>query len=124
VANSSFSCVYSSGTVTCTPSSVTVDDNTTGNITVTLSVNGSGSIKFQSTPITWGSNGQPPGSTIAPPNGGTTQEIITDPNNNPSTNSVSYPFSVNWTYTAPSGEETHGVTDPTIINDGTGNVEE
>jgi hypothetical protein len=79
-----------------------------------------GSIIFDDPPLSWGSNGSPPGATTLPANGGTTQETISFTNNNSGSTKLSYGFLINFVYTSPKGEVVKGAGDPTIINDGTG----
>lgn len=104
-------------TLTCSQSSVTVTKGNSGLITVNLllSSGSSGSIAFSNPPFNW-TSGPPPGANVAPPNGGTSQEVITDPNSSKG----SYTFTVNYTYTPTSGPSVSGTGDPTIVNEGTG----
>jgi hypothetical protein len=85
-----------------------------------LASGSTGTIVFQRSPVNW-TNGQPPNSVIAPPNGGTSQITVTVPNGNTDPTAESYPFTLNVTYTPPGGGSSVNKTgDPTIILEGTG----
>ena len=111
----------STGTITCSTSSVTVGQGNTGKITVNLQLTSgsSGSIAFQGNPnqVTWSTT--PPAS-FNVTSTSSTQILITAPNGNSNPGSQSYSFQINYTYTPTSGPSTSGTGDPTIILDGTG----
>lgn len=106
-------------TITCSSSSVTVNQGNTGKITVNLQLTSgsSGSIAFQSNPVTWSTT--PPASFNVQTKS-STQIFITAPNGNSGTNSVSYSFQINYSYTPTSGPVVNGTGDPTIVLEGTG----
>lgn len=109
-----------SGTLTCTPDTVTVDNTDTGDITVTLTAT-TGTIVARSNPVTW-TDGEPPGVTVS--GGGTSTITIDETNDNDNADSVSYPFNINYTYTpAGGGPPINGTGDPTIVNEGTGGAQ-
>jgi hypothetical protein len=117
-------CIYdpSTGILGSIPDSFTVSNGEKEIVTVNLSLvaGALGTIVFADPPLTWGDNGSPPGATIVPPAGGTSQAIVTETNSNSSPSDVSYGFLINFVYTSPTGEIVSGSGDPTIINDGTG----
>jgi hypothetical protein len=109
----------STGTITCSTSSVTIGQSNTGKITVNLqlSIGSSGSIAFQSNPVTWSTT--PPASFNVQTKS-STQIFITAPNGNSNPGSQSYSFQINYTYTPTSGPAQSGTGDPSIILEGTG----
>ena len=105
--------------LTCNPTSVSVNQGNTGQLTVNLQLvsGASGSIAFQTSPITWSTT--PPASfnvqTVS-----STRIFITAPNGNSNPGSQSYSFQVNYTYTPVNGPVRTGTGDPSIILEGTG----
>ncbi len=107
------------GPITCSLGSLTVNKGNKGLVTVNLqlSAGGTGSIKIQSSPVTW--SPAPPAS-FNVVRKSDTQILITAPNGTPPAKSESYHFQVNYTYTPPGGTPKNGTGDPTIVLEGTG----
>jgi len=112
----------SGNSLTCNPASVSVAKGNTGQLTVNLQLisGASGSIAFQSNPVTWSTT--PPASFNVQTKT-STQIFITAPNNNTGSNAQSYSFQVNYAYTPVNGPVRNGTGDPTIILEGTGSKE-
>jgi len=115
----------SGNSLTCNPASVAVAKGNTGQLTVNLQLisGASGSIAFQSNPVTWSTT--PPASFNVQANPNNSAQIsITAPNNNTGPNAQSYSFQVSYTYTPVNGPVRTGTGDPTIILEGTGSKED
>jgi hypothetical protein len=112
---------YDPSTQQLTPSisSLTVNENDSAEITVSLVLiaGAQGSVVFHNPPITWSqSTGAPSGVTIDPPQGGTSQITINDPN----TSAGRFDFNAHVLHTPLTGNTVLISGDPTIINEGTG----
>ncbi|HEY0554742.1 MAG TPA: hypothetical protein VGG20_10780 [Thermoanaerobaculia bacterium] len=101
---------------------INVNCHETAIVTINLSLSESSNCtgvwraEFATTPISWGNAGAPPGNDVQQVS--PDELVITVPNHNDNTASMSYPFTVNMLYYGQAS------LDPTIVNEGTGGPDE